>query len=477
MTSNRQAIKEYINEQIAQIDFRAKAYVFDNENRKKPHRNIFATIQSYLNKFLAGNLSYRWITLTGLRGAGKTTILYQLYHNNKNIEGYFLAISMDEVTQTLNSSINEIITNFEEIIGKPITNLDKPLFLLIDEVQYDKNWGIALKTIFDKSNKVFIFTTGSSAILMNMNADIARRAIPEKIFPLSFSEFIKIKNNHFEINGLSDEIRETIFHQTNAQSVYSTLKEKESRIQKYLLKISKFDFEDYLYYGTLPFMLDFNNDSLVFNQISKTLEKVVYIDIPQAGSLTTEIINKIPGLLYAIADMDAFNFSTLSDRFEISRPKIAEIFSILEKTEVLHRIYPYGSHFNQVTKKPYKYLFSSPAFRAMYYKMIGNTISKENSKGKLIEDLVGMYLYQLVGKIDGFSLTYDSAQGGADFILSLTNRKIIIEVGAGKKDFKQIIKTSGKISANYSLIISSSELELNKELNTVKIPLKYFVLI
>jgi predicted AAA+ superfamily ATPase len=477
--NNKEKIKEYINEQIAQLDFRTKAYVFDNENRKRPSRNIFVKIQSHFDKFIAGNSAFRWITLTGLRGAGKTTILYQLYYKNKNLDGYFLALSMDEVVQTLDSSITEIIENFEEIIGKSISNLDKPLFLFIDEVQYDSNWGIALKTVFDKSNKVFVFSTGSAAVLMNMNADVARRAIHERIYPLSFREFIKIKYNRFEERDLALGLRDIFFLEGDAKDVFKKLKLQEQKINKYYLNISRLDFENYLYYGSLPFMIALENESIIYDQINKSLERVIYKDMPQIESLSTDVINKIPAILYAIADMDAFNFSSLASRFELSRVKVGEIFSILEKTEVIHRIYPFGSHFNQVTKKPSKYLFSSPAFRAMYYKMIGNTISEENARGKLLEDLVGMYLYRFVDNQPGFSLIYDSAQGGADFIFKAFNSIVAIEVGVNKKEYRQVIKTAEKIKANYSIIISEkiNFLEYNEEANAIKIPLKYFMLI
>ncbi len=477
MADNTQKIKEYINEQMAQIDFRTKAYVFDNNNTKRPNRNIFVKIQSHLDKFIAGNSAFRWVSLTGLRGAGKTTVMYQLYDKNKKIDGYFLTISMDEVVQTLGGSISEIIRVFEEMIGRPISNLDKPLFLFIDEVQYDPNWGLALKAIYDKSNKVFIFTTGSAAVLMNMNPDVARRAIPEKIYPLSFTEFIKIKHGKYEIKGLSADLRNALFQQEDARGVYSRLNEKKATIDKYLLDISRLDFENYLNYGSLPFMIALDNEAIVYEQINKSLERVVFKDIPQIDGFSSEIVNKVPAILYAIADMDAFNFSTLANKFEISRVKISEIFSVLEKTEILNRIYPYGSHFNQVTKKPSKYLFSSPAFRSMYYKFIGNTISAENARGKLLEDLAGMYLHRLINTKPGFSLVYDSAKGGADFIIRTQAGEIAIEVGAGNKDYRQVAATSRKINAKYGLVISNDDLHYSETNNAVKIPLRYFLLI
>ena len=478
MTSKTEKIKEYLNDQMAQVDFRARAYVFDSGNNKRPNRNIFVKIRSHFQKFLDGNALYRWLTLTGLRGAGKTTLLYQLYYDKKNIDAYFLVLSVDEIVQTLNSNIYEVIGIFEELIGKPITNLDKPLFLFLDEVQYDKKWGVALKTIYDRSQNVFIFSTGSAAVLMNTNADVARRSIFEKVYPLSFTEYIKIKNDKYEIKGLSIKLRDIILNSQNAIDVFHKLQKEEQSIADYYFGIGRLDFINYLYYGSLPFMIALKNESLIYDQIGKSLERAVNKDIPQVEGFSIDIINKIPAILYAIADMDALNFTTIARRFGISRPKVAEIFSALEKTEILHRIYPYGSHFTQVTNKPSKYLFSSPAFRAMYYKTIGSIISEENAKGKLLEDLVGMYLYRLLDKRLGTSLTYDSAKGGADFVVQSGDRKIVIEVGVNKKIYRQVAQTAKKVNASYSIIISekAESMEYNEEINAIKIPLKYFLL-
>jgi len=477
--NNTSRLKEYINDQIAQSDFRARAYIFDTQNNKRPNRNIFTKIEAHLQKFLDGNKAYRWITLTGLRGAGKTTLMYQLYHARKNINAYFLILSVDELTETLGSNISEAVSVFEELVGRPINNLDKPLFLFLDEVQYDEKWGSALKSVYDRSSDVFIFSTGSAAALINSNADVARRTIYEKIYPLSFTEFINIKHNKPEINGLSTNLQEALLFSKNAKEAYLKLLKNKDKIDNYYLGLSHLDFENYLNYGSLPFMIALDNEALVYDQINKSLDRVVNKDIPQMQSLSSEIISQISAILYAVADMDILNFTTLAKKFGISRPKITEIFYALEKAEVLHRIYPQGSHFKQVTQKSSKYLFSSPAFRGMYYKTIGNSISEQNSRGKLLEDLVGMYLYRLCNKQPLCSLTYDSAKGGADFIFTTGNVRVVIEIGVNKKEYRQVIQTATKVQANYSLIISEQQDDLHFDANqkVIKVPLRYFILI
>ena len=113
----------------------------------------------------------------------------------------------------------------------------------------------------------------------------------------------------------------------------------------------------------------------------------------------------------------------------------------------------------------------------MYYKLVGNIISNENAKGKLTEDLVGMYLHRLAYKHPSSSITYDNAAGGADFILTLGGRKLVIEVGAGSKDYRQVTNTMKKVVADYGLVISDDSLTHSKEVNAVKIPLSLFLLI
>jgi hypothetical protein len=229
-------------------------------------------------------------------------------------------------------------------------------------------------------------------------------------------------------------------------------------------------------YGSLPFMVSLNNESLVYDQINKTLDRIINSDVARTGQFNSETVSKIPSILYATADMDQVGYAKLAVIFDISRPKIMEIFSALEKTETLIRVYPHGSHLNQV-KKPSKYLFASPAFRSMYYNFIGNVISQENYMGKLLEDTVGMYLSRFIFKKINTSLTYDNAQGGADFILGFAKDRIIIEVGMGNKGVRQVVQTAAKVKAKYGIVISKSSLGVFEEKNTIQIPLNYFLLV
>jgi len=189
--ADKEKVVNYLREQMAQAENRTRAYVFDENNKQRPNRNIFLKIQKYVKDFVETKTSARWIMLTGLRGSGKTTVLSQIFHHSKNIDGYKLYLSLDQVTQIIGSSLHEVLQIFEALIGLSFEQLDKPLYLFLDEIQYDEKWGAVLKSLYDRSNKIFILATGSAALLLNTNSDIARRAIFEKLFPLSFTEYLK----------------------------------------------------------------------------------------------------------------------------------------------------------------------------------------------------------------------------------------------------------------------------------------------
>ena len=470
----KEKIFRYLQEQIAQADFRARAYVFDEANNKNPKRNCFIKLKMYLDDFLKGNFSIRWLIVPGFRGVGKTTLLSQLYYETTNPNLYKLYLSVDQIVQILGSTLQEVLSVYEELIGFAFERLDKPVVLFLDEIQYDKKWGITLKSIFDRSNKVFIFATGSSALSIQTNSDVVRRAIMEKLYPMSFTEYLKIKSNKFEVKGLSARVREAIFNKSSALEVFSSLKSLEKDVRKYWTGIERLEIERYMKYGTLPFAVRLRNEGIVYDQIKKILDRVISMDMIEIGQFSNEIISRMPEVLYSIASSEVLSVTNLAKDLSISKITLTDILSAIEKTETITRIYPYGAHTTQV-RKPSKYLFSSPAFRSMYYNFIGNIMDESSYMGKLLEDTVGMYLTRYLTGINS-SLTYDSARGSADFVARINRQNIIIEVGYGEKGFFQIESTAERVKAKYGIALSMSPLQLNLEKTAVAIPLSYFLL-
>jgi len=179
-------------------------------------------------------------------------------------------------------------------------------------------------------------------------------------------------------------------------------------------------------------MVALKNEALVYDQIKKSLERVISVDIPQIGKFRPDIASKFPMLLYAIADSEQLSLNNLSSVMEIGRPTLVHMLNVLEQTETIMRVYPHGSHRSQV-RKPSKYLFTSPAFRAMYFKFIGSTQRQEIYEGKLLEDIVGLYLGRLCEQ-RSISLTYDSAPVEPILSCEMIMRSLQLRWGVVKKD-------------------------------------------
>ncbi|MEA2113647.1 MAG: AAA family ATPase [Patescibacteria group bacterium] len=471
-------LQEYIQSQIIQSQKRLKGLANDLQGKPLFKRSAFLVLQKYATDFLQKRTEPRVIVMPGLRGTGKTTLLAQLFLSlpNENITKIYL--SVDEAIKRFDVNLWDIVENYEELIGKRIEELDAPLFLFLDEIHYDEKWALFLKTIYDKSKNVMIFCTGSAALLLReqINADVARRVFFVDIYPVCFAEYMLFKNGKFPIKRLGENIRDIILFSETAKDVFDGLQKEEEKIKKYWLGIDTLEIQRYIKFGTFPFTLKSENEVMAMSFIAQIINKVIYADIPQFYKFEIETLDRIDKILYLISDTLGVSATKLSETLEIKPDTLRLILKSLENSGLISRIAPHGAHFKQV-KKPSKYLFATPSLRFSYLSVRESIGIFDNYQGSLFEDTVGMYLNKILPKFGGFALTYDVAEGGADFIISLEKQKIVMEVGVGNKGYRQIIKTAEKVKPKYSLIISNNELEYSEEYNAVKIPLRYFLLI
>ena len=78
--------------------------------------------------------------------------------------------------------------------------------------------------------------TGSSALALQTSADSARRMQIEKLFPLTFIEYMKIKNRMMPEKNLKSEIEHAIFESDSADEVYKKLKPLQKKAMKYAVR-------------------------------------------------------------------------------------------------------------------------------------------------------------------------------------------------------------------------------------------------
>jgi len=474
-------ILKYVQNQLVQAPFRLKSYTENEQGKKYPQRYIYMKVDKYLRDFLhAPNAQDRWIIIPGLRGVGKTTILAQLYLNYYQEIGdrRMLYISLDEVVNVLGSSLKDVLIAYERIIGESFEKLTKPVFIFIDEAQYDPKWASVLKTVYDRSNKVFVACSGSSAVSLQTNPDVIRRSIFQKLFPTSFTEFLMIRDGKLPIKGLKQNIKDALFNAESAKEVYSKLKALEQNVTNAWSSIDRHYVDEYLKIGTLPFAIQMKDEVRVYQTITLLLDKVINQDVQSLGRFDPKTLSHIKRVLFLMAESDVVSVQNLSKMLGTSVSTITNILEVLEHAELLIRVMPYGSNSKKV-RKPSRYQFMSSAMRSAFLSVAGNEQIFASQKGRLMEDIVAMTLYREFVANSRGALNYDSSKAGADFILTIAEKNIVpIEVGIGDKAGTQVKNTMKKVgSAKYGIVICKNALTLVEQDNIVKVPLDYFLLI
>lgn len=215
--------------------------------------------------------------IPGLRGVGKTTILAQLFlnHYQEMGERRMLYISLDEVVNVLGSSLRDTLAAYETIIGESFERLTKPVFIFIDEAQYDPKWAAVLKSVYDRSHKVFVVCSGSSAVSLQTNPDVIRRAVFQKLFPTSFCELLMIRDNKLPVKALKKNLKDALFQADSAQDAYIKLKQLEQTILQVWAGIDRGYVDEYLKIGTLPFAIRMKDEARVYQTITLLLDKVI----------------------------------------------------------------------------------------------------------------------------------------------------------------------------------------------------------
>src|SRR3989339_124807 len=467
-------LKKYIQNQLLHSKDRLEGYIRDVNGKVFHKRSAYFVLENHINSFINGKNEPRIIVMPGLRGTGKTTLLAQLYFHAQAEKLY---LSVDEIVKRFDVTLWDAIECYEELVGSAVEEFKKPFFLFLDEVHYDKKWSAFLKTLYDKSKNVFVLCTGSASLLLKdqINADLSRRVKLVDIFPINFHEYEMIKDNILLPENLSENIANALLSSDNAEKLFKELKKEEGRVKKYWLQIDRFEIKKYMKFGTLPFTIQSENEALSNEYIGQMIDKIISFDLPLLGRFEVETISKVERILYLISDSISVSLTHLSCAVEMRKETLSSVLMALCKAGVLIRVAPHGSHYSQV-RKPSKYLFATPAFRSFFLNSLDSSKLLDDYQGSLFEDLAVLCFQRFIPKYGDFSLSYDSSDGGADFILGFPRKKIAIEVAAGNKGIKQALFTMDKKKCDYGVIFCSEELYFDKEQNIVKVPWQYVLL-
>ncbi len=251
-------------------------------------RLVFEEIKETCDIFFTSRRTIRMLGLAGLRGTGKTTLLWQtadyIYKNyTQNI--YFFHIGH---LKKYDIGIKELHEAFEtHIANGNLSSYKKQIVLLFDEIHEDDYWARDLKVLYDLFPSAFVIATGSSALLLQSTADLVSRMLIQHVFPLSFSEFLNItKQNIAQKFEAKELLKETLLYSKNIFDLQTGLDNLQQKIENYYKPIQEIDkaIFDYISYRNITRFSLLQIDSQVDNLTIDLVKRVINEDIPKINN-------------------------------------------------------------------------------------------------------------------------------------------------------------------------------------------------
>lgn len=476
-------IKNYIARQLSEQAQILRLYAYDQNGKEMLKRDFYSCLENHAQSFLETHAEPRWIIVSGLRGVGKTTVLAQIFFKYQMAFGRrILYVTLDEVVKKLGGNLFGVLDAYEETLSANFSELTEDVILLIDEIHFDPKWQFALKSLYDRSRRVFIIATGSSAVALNTTTDVARRLRIEKMYPLKFTEYVmltdamKKKNKAIAAPVSGEELGAILFAGNNVKTMCSKLQKMRDPIVNYWQEISSRALDRYIKFYSFPSVLTLKNDVAIYENLNTIIDRIIEKDLPTVKSFSRDILDKVPLLLFMLAGSDTMSLEKLAQNLkDIEIKTLRTVLHALENAEFLFRIYPFSSSIAKRVRKTSKYLFLASSLRAALLHLVDSHSINTQHRGKLLEDVVGMYIYRYFSSKIGYSLSYDTMEQGADFIIDGANR-LAIETGWNKHTHQQAVNTLRNINGKYGLLVTNATKVETRD-NVLFIPFEYFFLL
>ena len=323
--------------------------------------------------------------ITGIRRAGKSTLLKQIINELKDSgvsSKQIIYINFEDIEMSFIKDCMDL----NEYIKKQIKN-DEKYYLFFDEIQNIINWEKAINS-FKATKNVSIFITGSNSNLLSgeLATLLSGRYVSFKIQPFSFKEVCELKN----------------------------IKSKEE-IEK--------EFEDYIKWGGMPQRFYFKTEQETKNYLIDLYDSIVVKDIISRYKIKDiELLNKVleylmstPAQQFSVTNI--VNYLKSQNR-NCSNETIYNYLSYITSSFIINKAKRYDLKGKRLLSTNDKYYLTDLGLGQV------KSSNKTKGKGSVLENIVYNELIDrgyevLVGKTDSSEI---------DFVATYFDKKIYIQV-------------------------------------------------
>ena len=126
------------------------------------------------------------VVISGLRRAGKSTLLAQFAHRLGEERFYYVNFEDDRFLGFQAEDANDLYQALVELFG------ERRVFI-IDEVQNVPGWEHFVRRFMDQGVKFIITGSNASLLSRELGTRLTGRYVPVELFPFSFDEFLRFK--------------------------------------------------------------------------------------------------------------------------------------------------------------------------------------------------------------------------------------------------------------------------------------------
>ncbi len=338
------------------------------------------------------------VVLTGMRQAGKTTLMRMLFDGIGGRNKVFLDVENPIVQRIFNEADYDNI--WANLKGYGISAQQKA-YIFLDEVQAMPEAVKAVKYLFDHYNVQFFITGSSSFYLKNLFPEsLAGRKTVFELYPLDFEEFLVFKKAPKE------------FHKT-----FSDRDANKNRISyEKTIKL----YEEYLKFGGLPKVVLIESEDEKKAIIEDIYKSYFEKDVRMLADFRD--IRKLQELILLLMQRagSKVNISRLSSELGISRETVYSYMTFLEATYFISLIRPFSRSVDREVSGSRKIYLCDTG--------ILNHLAQVSS-GAILENAV----FNCIKKLG--TVNYYERRGGKEIDFILRKSSIALEVKERGTDF------------------------------------------
>jgi uncharacterized protein len=361
--------------------------------------------------------AHRALLLSGARQVGKTTLLLQACEALVATDAppqNILYATLDHPLLKL-AGLGEVLKLWREF--EPAA--EGPEYLLLDEIQFVRDWQIWLKHQVDFEKKRRILVTGSATPLVSEGQESGvGRWHTIKLATLSFFEYLQIKKIPVpaipEVSSLTH-----LFKWTPAQF------NRVSEIARPLVG----HFHDYLLRGGFPQCALVPTVDMAQKLLREDIvDKVLKRDMTALFGVRRVLELEQTFLYLCLHDGGLLEMMDLCKNLEVKKPTALNFISLLESTHLIHRLPPYG-YGKEILRARYKVYLADAAI-APSVLMKGKAVLQDDATlGRAVETAFFKHVFTRYYNISiGFCYWHGKKKEEVDIVAEVGGRAVPFEV-------------------------------------------------